>query len=56
MAVSPTDLMRKSDKKLLLAEATDIERWKGLRHNKSGLEMFLLFNVAEIRFKCKNSI
>ena len=55
MAVSAIDLMRKSDKKLLLAEAADIERWKGLRHNKSGLEMFLQFNIAEIRFKYKNS-
>ena len=48
-------LMRKSDKSLMLAESTDIANWKNLTHNKTGLETFLQFNIAELQFKYMNS-
>ena len=48
-------LMRNSDKSLLLAESADIANWKNLTHNKTGLETFLQFNIAELQFKYTNS-
>ena len=44
-------LMRNSDKSLLLAESADIANWKNLTHNKTGLETFLQFNIAELQLK-----
>jgi len=43
--------MRNSDDALLESEAKDIEIWKNLDHNKTGLECFLNFNIAELSFK-----
>lgn len=48
-------LMRNSNKSLLLAESADIANWKNLTHNKTGLETFLQFNIAELQFKYTNS-
>lgn len=39
---------------MLVSEAQAIEKWKDLSHNKSGLELFLQFNIAELRFKPKS--
>lgn len=38
---------------LLVSEAASVEKWKDLQHNKSGLELFLQFNIAELKFKPK---
>lgn len=52
--MSLLDDLKSSGNKLLLAEATDMSKWEKLRHNKSDLETFLNFNIAEIKFKTKD--
>lgn len=37
--------------KILQTEAEDIQKWSKLKHNKSDLELFLAFNIAELKFK-----
>lgn len=39
---------------MLVSEAQAIEKWKDLSHNKQGLELFLQFNIAELKFKPKS--
>lgn len=46
--------LKSSGKKLLEAQAEGIELWKQMKHNKKDLELFLQFNVAELRFKPKD--
>lgn len=41
-------LMRKSGNEMLETEARDLAQWSKLKHNKSDLELFLNFNIAEI--------
>lgn len=48
------DTLRKSDNLLLKAEGEDIDKWKKLDHNKSSLELFLTYNLAEIEFYGKD--
>lgn len=43
--------LRESNSLLLKAEAEDIAKWSKLRHTKSDLELFLQFNIAEIKFR-----
>lgn len=43
-------ILRESGYELLEHEAEDVSRWRGLRHNKDDLQLFLTFNVAEIEF------
>lgn len=43
--------LRESDSLLLKAEAEDIAKWSKLRHTKKDLELFLQFNIAEIKFR-----
>lgn len=43
--------MRKSNSELIKTEASDLAKWSKLKHIKSDLELFLQFNVAEIKFK-----
>lgn len=42
--------LRESDNELQKAEAKDIAKWQKLKHNKSDLELFLNFNIAQIDF------
>ena len=37
--------------KILQTEAEDIQKWSKLKHNKADLELFLAFNIAELKFK-----
>ena len=48
-------LMRKSGNEMLETEARDLAQWSKLKHNKSDLELFLNFNIAEIQFKTKDN-
>lgn len=48
------ETLRKSDNALLKAEGEDIDKWKKLDHNKSSLELFLTYNLAEIEFYGKD--
>ena len=46
--------LRESDSTLLKSEATDLEKWSKLRHTKADLELFLTYNIAEIKFLKKD--
>lgn len=46
--------MRESNSELIKAEAIDLEKWSKLRHTKEDLELFLQFNIAEIKFRTKD--
>ena len=37
--------------KILQTEAEDLQKWSKLKHNKADLELFLAFNIAELKFK-----
>ena len=43
-----------SGNKLLEAAANDMSKWQQLKHNKQDLELFLQFNLVNLRFKPKN--
>lgn len=45
--------LRHSRVKLLQTEAADLEKWSKLRHSKTDLELFLQFNLAELKFKTR---
>ena len=47
-------LLRESDNKLAKAEAFDLATWSKLKHCKEDLELFLNYNIAQIRFKTKD--
>ena len=49
------DKLKASGKEVLEAQGSGIELWKNLKHNKHDLELFLQFNIAELRFKPKDS-
>ena len=49
------DKLKASGKEVLEAESAGIEMWRGLKHNKRDLELFLQFNIAELRFKPKDA-
>lgn len=55
MAASLIDQLKESGKKVLEAQADSVETWSKLRHNKRDLETFLQFNIAELRYKPKDS-
>lgn len=55
MAASLIDQLKKSGKKVLEAQANGVETWSKLHHNKRDLETFLQFNIAELRYKPKDS-
>lgn len=46
--------LKATNNPMLVSEAESIEKWKNLPHNKSGLELFLQFNIAELKFKPKS--
>ena len=46
--------LAKSGNKLLEAAANDMSQWQQLKHNKQDLELFLQFNLVNLRFKPKN--
>lgn len=46
--------IKSTNNPLLVSEAASVEKWKDLPHNKSGLELFLQFNIAELKFKPKS--
>ena len=46
--------LAKSGNKILEAAANDMSKWQQLRHNKQDLELFLQFNLVNLRFKPKN--
>lgn len=48
-----TDLIAqmRAGSKILQTEAEDIQKWSKLKHNKADLELFLAFNIAELKFK-----
>lgn len=52
---SLVDQLKQSGKKLLEVQGEGMQLWSKLKHNKSDLETFLQFNVAELRFKLKDS-
>lgn len=52
---SLVDRLKASGKEVLEAESTGIEMWRSLKHNKRDLELFLQFNIAELRFKSKDA-
>jgi len=54
MAISFIDRLKASGKELLETQGAGIEMWKSLKHNKHDLELFLQFNVTELRFKPKD--
>ena len=52
------DLIQKmldSGNKTIVAAANDMSKWKELKHDKTGLETFLKYNIALIRFRKKNA-
>lgn len=49
------DRLKASGKEVLEAESAGIEMWRSLKHNKHDLELFLQFNIAELRFKPKDA-
>ena len=55
MAESLIDQLKKSGKRVLEAQGESAELWTKLKHNKQDLEIFLQFNIAELRFKPKDS-
>ena len=46
--------LAKSGNKVLEAAANDMSKWSHLKHNKQDLELFLQFNLVNLRFKPKN--
>ena len=54
MATSFIDRLKASGKEILETQGAGIEMWKGLKHNKHDLELFLQFNITELRFKPKD--
>ena len=46
--------LAKSGHKVLEAAANDMSKWSQLKHNKQDLELFLQFNLVNLRFKPKN--
>lgn len=46
--------LAKSGNKVLEAAANDMSKWSQLKHNKQDLELFLQFNLVNLRFKPKN--
>lgn len=42
--------MRRSRIKLLQTEAEDLAKWSKLSHTKEDLELFLNYNIAEMKF------
>ena len=54
MATSFIDRLKASGKEILETQGAGIEMWKSLNHNKHDLELFLQFNVTELRFKPKD--
>jgi hypothetical protein len=55
MAASLIDQLKESGKKALEAQGQSAEIWTKLKHNKQDLEIFLQFNIAELRFKPKDA-
>ena len=49
------DKLKSSGKEILEAQSNGIELWKNLKHNKHDLELFLQFNISELRFKPKDA-
>lgn len=49
------DRLKASGKEVLEAQGNGIEMWKTLKHNKHDLELFLQFNITELRFKPKGT-
>lgn len=49
------DKLKASGKEILEAQGKGIELWKNLKHNKHDLELFLQFNISELRFKPKDA-
>lgn len=45
------DKLKNSGIPSLEQKSSDVEKWAALRHTKEDLELFLNFNLAEIRFK-----
>ena len=54
MAASFIDKLKASGKEILETQGAGIEMWKGLKHNKHDLELFLQFNITELKFKPKD--
>lgn len=48
--------LRHSRVKLLQTEAADLEKWSKLQHIKEDLELFLQFNLAELKFKSRAGV
>ncbi len=51
MTSSLIDKLKSSGKEVLEAQGAGLEMWKSLKHNKHDLELFLQFNITELRFK-----
>ena len=49
------ETLRNSKKELLEAQAKDFEKWSKLKHTKEDLNLFLNFNIANIKFQKKNN-
>ena len=50
------DKLLESGNKVLEAAGKQLPKWKGLKHNKQDLELFLQFNIAHMRFRPKNGV
>ena len=49
------DILKNSNNRILVSEASNLGKWSQLKHNKESLELFLNYNIAEIEFLSKKS-
>lgn len=49
------DRLKASGREILETQGAGMEMWRSLKHNKHDLELFLQFNIAELRFKSKDA-
>ena len=49
------DILKNSNNRILVSEASNLGKWSQLKHNKESLELFLNYNIAEIEFLSKKT-
>ena len=49
------DILKNSNNRILVSEASNLGKWSQLKHNKESLELFLNYNIAEIEFRSKKT-
>ena len=49
------DILKNSNNRILVSEASNLGKWSQLKHNKESLELFLNYNIAEIEFLSRKS-